>query len=168
MLTREQERYLQNLPEAKANKLMVIKPYNPKTKIIAQRILTMIKDVIPEADARFMGASALGISGQNDVDIYIMCMDRMKDDYHSKLGTILGKTARNEWTWEEEGVEISVYLSDPDDKNFREQIEIFEVFTHNPKALREYELLKESMNGKTYREYQIAKYGFYNRALGMS
>ena len=55
----------------------------------------------------------------------------------------------------------------PKDQKQKEQIEIFEIFKNSPEILKEYEELKLSMNGKTYKEYQIAKYEFYNRVLGL-
>ncbi len=168
MLTENQKKYLEKLPKEKAEKIIVDSPYNPRTKPIAERLLTLIKETLFEADVRYMGASALGISGQNDVDIYIICPSYRKALYRSRLNDSFFKIFGEEWSWKEGETEISVYLSDPDDKNLKEQIEIFEIFTHNPKALREYERVKQSMSGKTYMEYQTAKYEFYNRMLGIN
>lgn len=116
---------------------------------------------------RYMGASALGISGQNDVDIYIICPVYLRDTYSSKLSYASLEKLRNKWKGMKDEIEISIYLSDPEDPKFQEQLEIFKVFQENPKILKEYEELKQSMCGKTYREYQTAKYEFYNRVLGI-
>ena len=48
----------------------------------------------------------------------------------------------------------------------KEQIKIFNIFKNSHAILKEYEKLKSSMNGKAYKDYQIAKYKFYNRVLG--
>ena len=115
-----------------------------------------------------MGASALWISGQNDVDIYIICPTLVKENYLLKLTLELGEQVRNKWQWYEDEIEVSVYLSDPKDPKFQEQLEMFKIFKNNANVLKEYETLKESMSGKTYQEYQIAKYEFYNRVLGIN
>lgn len=91
----------------------------------------------------------------------------MREVYLRKLSEIFGKQSKNKWQWEEDKYEISVHLSDPDDKKFQEQLDIFALFKSRPEVLKDYEKLKNSMNGKSYKEYQIAKYEFYNKVLGL-
>lgn len=167
MLTEGQQKYLSKLPPERADSIVEVKPYDPYTEIIAQEVIGSIKELLPEADIRFMGASALGIPGQNDVDIYIICPKDLKEEYTLRLGKIFGNQIKNKWQWIKDGYEVSVYLSNPDDKKFKEQLDIFEIFIKNPQLLKEYEELKNSMNGKTYAEYQRSKYEFYNRVLNI-
>ena len=168
MLTEGQKNYLAKLPPERAEDIITVHPYNPQTKEIANEVIEQIKGVVPDADARFMGASALGISGQNDVDIYIICPPEMKEIYLSKLSPVFVEHVKNKWQWFKDGVEVSVYLSDPSDYKFQEQLKIFDILKTNPEVLKKYKLLKESVSGKTYRDYQIAKYEFYNKELGIN
>ena len=115
-----------------------------------------------------MGASALKISGQNDVDIYVITPNGTRENYLSKLSAKFGEQTKDKWQWHDEDIEVSVYLSDPEDFKSKEQLNIFEIFSNRPEIAKEYETLKESMSGKSYREYQIAKYEFYNRILGIN
>lgn len=167
MLLPGQKDYLSKLSPERAMAKVSVKPWDLRILPVAENIIKRIKNKIPEADVRFMGASALKISGQNDIDIYVLCSDEIKDAYTEKLKELFGeKTKEKKWKFIEDGFEISVYISNPEDQKQKEQIEIFEIFKSNPKILKEYEELKLSMNGKTYKEYQIVKYEFYNRVLG--
>ena len=165
MLTDGQKNYLSKLSPEQASRIVVIKPYDPQLSVIADAVITKIKKQIPDADIRYMGASALGISGQNDVDIYVICPKSLKEEYLGGLAPLFGEQIKNKWHWFDGCYEVSVYLSDPEDHKFKEQLDIFSLFKTDPEVLREYEQLKTSMNGKTYKEYQIGKYEFYNRVL---
>ena len=165
MLTEGQKDYLNKLTPERAGEIINISPYNPKTEIISNKVTDRIRQIIPEADIRYMGASALKISGQNDVDIYIICPALLKENYLLKLTPELGQWVKNKWQWHEDEIEVSVYLSDPEDIKFREQLETFKIFKDDPRILKEYEILKESMSGQIYKEYQTAKYEFYNHIL---
>lgn len=166
MLTEGQKNYLARLTKERLENIVNVFPYNPKTEAIAEKVMNQIKEVIPKADVRYMGASALKISGQNDVDIYIMTPNNVKEDYLSKLSVKFAEQNKKKWQWHDDGIEVSVYLSDPEDFKFKEQIAIFEIFKTKPEITKGYEVLKELMNGKSYGEYQKAKYEFYNRVLG--
>ena len=70
MITENQEKYLKTIPESKTTE---IKPWDPKTKEVAQRLIDAIKNVDPELNIIYTGASALGISGVNDLDFTVTC-----------------------------------------------------------------------------------------------
>lgn len=167
MLTSGQKEYLTKLSPERANQAIKIKPYDPHTRIIAANVIKIIKEKIPDADIRFMGASALAIGGQNDVDLYIVCLKALHAEYDFRLTSVFGKRIKNKWHWFVHGYEVSVYLKNLDDKKFQEQIAIFELFKNNLSVLKEYEDLKISLDGVRYQEYQIAKYEFYNRVLNI-
>ncbi len=128
MLTEGQKNYLSKLDPSRANAPVFVFPYNPKTEGVAEKTMCKIKEVIPNADIRYMGASALKISGQNDVDIYVITPEEIKEEYLSKLVPILREQVKKKWNWDEDGLEVSVYLSNPADSKFQEQLDIFDVF----------------------------------------
>jgi hypothetical protein len=167
MLQEGQKAYLNSLPLERLNAPVSIKPYNHKIAEVAERVIKKIRERIPSADVRFMGASALKISGQNDIDIYVLTESYIKDKYIKKLEQVLGKWPERKWHWYEDNFEISVYISDPDNYKLKEHLDLFKILSTDEGVLNEYEALKFSMNGKTYKEYQVAKYEFYNRILGI-
>ncbi|MGC9611023.1 MAG: GrpB family protein [Minisyncoccia bacterium] len=167
MLKEGQKRYLESLSPERANGAVSIKPYDRRTAVVAQGVVNKIKQRFPEADTRFMGASALGIAGQNDIDIYVLCPPDCSNVYFMELSKIFGGRVRNKWRWLENGYEISVHVTDPREPKQKEQIEIFRIFKTKPEVLKEYETLKISMNGRSYRDYMAAKYEFYNKVLGI-
>lgn len=168
MLLQGQKDYLAKLPLERAESIVSVKPWDSRVIPVAENIIGVIKEKIPDADIRFMGASALRISGQNDIDIYVLCSDENKENYTEKLKELFGEKAKEKkWKFFQDGFEVSVYINNPEDQKQKEQIEVFEIFKNNPQILKEYEELKLSMNGKTYKEYQIAKYEFYNKVLGL-
>src|SRR3989344_6120363 len=128
MLTDGQKKYLANLDPVRAISPVTIKPYSALIAATAQSVIDKIKKEIPEVDIKFMGASALGISGQNDVDIYIFSSDQ-SGKYTNCLTRLFGKQSKkNKWHWYENNIEVSVYISDPENYKTKEQIEIFNIF----------------------------------------
>ena len=169
MLTKIQNEYLNSLSKERSEESIFVHPYDPRTDIVAEKIIRQIKQLIPEADIKYIGGSALKISGQNDVDLYIICPSEVKEDYFSRLFVKFGDQKRNKWQWHDDyDIKTTVYLSDPNDRKFTEQLDFFDVCKIKPEVAKEYEAVKESVSGKSYREYQIAKYEFYNRVLGIT
>lgn len=67
MLTKDERNFLKKIP---ADKIVKIYPFNKRTTETAEKIIQSINDVYPDLEVKHMGASALCISGQNDLDIY--------------------------------------------------------------------------------------------------
>jgi len=167
-MTEGERKYLAELSLERAGKIIHIQPYDPKIAGVARRVMVQISNVLPDADVRFMGASALCISGQNDIDVYVLSPAEYQAHSVSQLTSIFGaEQKRAKWNWLEDGFEVSVWVRDPNTLKIKEQLRIFELFSTRPDILKEYEALKCSCNGKTYFQYQVAKYDFYNRVLGI-
>lgn len=166
MLTLEEKKYLEGLPTQESHRIVHIQPYNSVIANIANGIVRALEQQLPVGtDIRFMGASALGISGQNDIDIYVLVSDVEQARYLLQLEQVLGKQENHKWHWYEQGYEVSIYLADPSSPSQKRQIDMHTALHNSPELLREYEQLKSAMNGKTYVEYQKAKYEFYNKVL---
>ena len=56
-------------------------------------------------------------------------------------------------------------MTNPDSGTMKEQLAVFEILKSDPQLLSQYESLKLRMNGKFFRDYQEAKYEFYNQIL---
>ncbi len=167
MLTEDQTRYLNTIPKEKT---VAIKPHSQQLKDTADDIIKEVKQISPEINIQLLGAVGLGISGQGDLDMYML---HPASDFHlylDKLVEHFGKPLHQhpdsvEWCFDKDGVEVELYLTDPNSKPMQEQLKIFNLLRENNDLKSEYEKLKSEANGKSFRDYQKAKYEFYNRLL---
>lgn len=167
MLTKEEEDYLSTIdPNRKVN----IYPYNNRGKEIAEQIIANIKSYYPDIEVMFMGSTALGIAGQRDIDIYILCKVDEFPRYLTGLSELFGDIKKSgdyvtkkfiEWKLNIEGYEIEIYLTEPPER----QIKVFKILENDPNILKEYENLKLRFDGQKYVDYQRAKYEFFNKIL---
>jgi GrpB-like predicted nucleotidyltransferase (UPF0157 family) len=169
MLTENQKNYLQKIP---ADQTVKIFPFDPKTLGIVQEIKDKIKNAGINLEVSFMGASALGISGQGDIDLYIFCPEEEFQLYLPRLEQIFGSKVQGisiiKWDFEIEGHEVEMYLTDPSTPSMQEQIKVFEILKNNSQLLKEYEELKSSADGQSFGEYMRRKYEFFNKILGIT
>ena len=168
MLTPNQEKYLLTIPE---DKIIAIKPFDPKVKGVAQNIISKIKEVLPEAKVLFMGASALGIAGQNDIDMTILA-NREFNRYSNELENLFGKPVKSnptliKWEFVKDGFEVELYLNNKTSSALQEQIDTFNLLKNNFELLKEYEQIKLKSDGLPFREYMKRKYEFFNKILNI-
>lgn len=167
MITLEEEKYLKTL--SKTKKVRIFK-YDKKSKDIADEIIGKINKSIPELEVKFIGSPALRISGQRDIDLYVLCPQKEFPKYLQKMmrlfdiPEIMSKESIK-WSFNKSGFDVELYLTDPTTPQMQRQLKVFEILKNNSELLKEYEKLKESFNGKLYCAYQKAKYKFYNRVL---
>jgi len=164
MLTKDEKDYLAKIP---ASKKVSIKPFDPQAKRAGDSIVSKIKKTLPDLEVLFMGATALEIAGQNDIDIYVLAKQKDFDKYLPTLKKLFGKPEHVhktfiEWEFKENGYPVELYLTEPPER----QIKIYEILKSNRKLLKEYEDLKLSFNDKSLRDYQRAKYEFYHEVSG--
>ena len=169
MLTSDEENFLKTIP---ASKKVSIKPFDPRIKDISKNLILDIKNVCSDLEIIHMGASGLEISGQNDIDIYALANPIDFDKYLPALTKLLGEPLHShksfvEWKFFKEGFEVEFYLTDPDSSSMQRQIKVFNILKSTPKLLEEYKNMKESMNGKSFRDYQRKKYEFYAKILNI-
>lgn len=160
MLSPDEEDFLSKQPE---EKFVTIHPFDPKLTILATEIIDKVHSVAPELEVKHMGASALEISGQCDLDIYIFCKKTDFPYYLPKLSGIFGPRDPKsiiEWNYKIDGFDVELYLTDPNSPSMKRQVRVYEIPKNNFQLLQEYAALKEKMNGKSYQEYQRKKYEF--------
>jgi len=169
MLTEKQEKYLLKIP---ADKIVKIIPYDLHIPSIVKNIKDKIKNSGIDLEVAFMGASALEISGQGDIDLYIFCQEKDYSIYLLKLEKVFGPRIQGitiiKWELEKDGHEIELYLTDPNTPGVKEQIEVFNILKKDLKLLKEYENIKASANGLSFKEYMRRKYEFYNSILNIN
>ncbi|HLD70736.1 MAG TPA: hypothetical protein VI937_02545 [Negativicutes bacterium] len=168
MLTEKQIAYLATIPE---DRIAIIKPFNPKGLFVTQEIISQIKSVAPNLEVKSLGSLALGIAGAEDIDISIFCEKEKHAEHISNLEKVLGKYDRlvedsAKWDFEKDGFHVDVILVDHNNKFSKRVDKVFGELRNNPELLKEYEKMKLSFNGKSYREYQTAKFEFFNKVFG--
>jgi GrpB-like predicted nucleotidyltransferase (UPF0157 family) len=167
MLTKDQKNYLKKIPLDKKVKIF---PFSRKATKTAEGIIQSVKDIYPDLEVKHMGASALGISGQNDIDIYVLSHPSNFDKYIQGLVKLFGQPLHKhetfiEWKFDENGFNIEFYLTNPKSDSMKQQMAVFEILKNDKELLKKYESLKISMNGKSFKEYQRKKYEFFNKIL---
>lgn len=167
MFTEDELDFISKIP---ADKKACIYPFDPKVVRVAEDLIQSINNVFPDLDVKHMGASALGISGQNDIDIYAFSNPVDFDKFLPGLAKLFGEPLHKhetfiEWKFKKDGSDIEFYLTSKDSETMQKQIRVFETLKNNRELLKEYEKLKESMNGKSFRRYQEKKYVFYHKIL---
>lgn len=167
MLTTDEIDYLNKIPK---DKKVRIYPFNSRVTEIAEEIINSVHRIYPDLEIKHMGASSLKISGQNDIDIYAFSNPNDFEKYLPGLIKVFGKPLHKhktfiEWGFNKVGFDVQFCLTQKDSPTMQKQIKVFEILKNNPKLLKEYEDLKSSMNGKSFKEYQEKKYEFYHKAL---
>ena len=167
MLSPDENKFIQSIPK---DKIVQIFPFDPKVTQAAEEIINQVHTFFPDLKIVHMGASGLKISGQNDIDLYILSPWREFDKYLHGLIKIFGtpkfkRRGSVAWDFNRNGFPVELYLTDPTSEPMKRQIRVYETLKSNPEILKEYEELKHEMNGKSFREYQKQKYEFYHKIL---
>lgn len=167
MLTKDEEDFLDKIP---VDKKVNIYPFDPKVTKVSKGLIQSINDVYPDLEVKHMGASALEISGQNDVDIYAFSTPLDFDNFLPGLIKLFGQPIHKhenfiEWKLKRNGIDIEFYLTAKESETMEKQIAVFEKLNNNKELLEEYENLKANMHGKSFKEYQKRKYEFYHKIL---
>lgn len=166
MLTKDEEVFLSK----QTDRIVTVKSFDQKINVVAETIMREVKKAFPSADILFLGASSLGLSGQGDIDMYILSRPEDFESYIPGINKLFGKFKSHKydsiaWKFEREGVPVELYVTDPTSKPMKRQIGVHEALKNNPKLQKEYEELKEKFNGKSWIEMQKAKYEFYHKIL---
>ncbi len=171
MLTPGQQRYLDSLSPAELDRIVTITPWDPKTKEIADSVIDEIRKQVPDLPIELTGSAALEIAGEKDIDISVFCPVSEQINYYTIFEQLFGQPcwqgpSHRGWKIKRDDYEVGIWLVDKDQSTtIQASKRLFAIFEAHPELLKEYEALKLAMNGKTYMEYQTAKYEFYNRIL---
>ena len=167
MLTAEQEKWISHL----SSKKIKIIPYNPKTKIVFQKIKKEIQKNLGKVDVKHRGATSLGISGQGEIDLYIPVSKFFFDKYLKKLITFLGKPGsvypleRVRFVKFIDNIKIEIFLINKETDNWKNGVKFESYLKKHPEFLKKYEKLKEQGDGLTMQKYYRRKIEFINKIL---
>ena len=167
MFTEGEIKYLDSIP---LDKYIIVKPYNPEGLGIADRVMDKIKNVVPELEVVLIGSLALGIAGQEDIDINIFCLREEQFKFVDSIKALFGEPSRlgrnsTCWDFRNGDFDVSVWLTDPTVESTKRQLQVFNTLKSNPDLLYEYEKIKLEAKNVPYKEYQMRKYEFYHKIL---
>lgn len=166
MIKESQEKYLSTLPDGK---IIIVKPFDPKVQEVAKQIITDLQKVLPDLEIHFGGASALGIAGQNDIDINILSVPEEYEKYCPIVEELFGEPKRKgtsiKWEFVRGGFDVELYLTNKNSPNLQGQIQVFDILSKNKELRDEYEQTKLPLGPIDFKEYMRKKYEFFNKIL---
>jgi GrpB-like predicted nucleotidyltransferase (UPF0157 family) len=167
MIKDEQEKYLASRPD----RIVTISPFDPKVKETGEAMVRELQVLVPDLKIYFWGAAALGLAGQNDIDINIFSTPSDYGKYRPALEKVLGPPSRItrsvKWELKRNGFDIEIYLTDQNAPATQEQLKVFEILSENKELRDEYEKTKLPYGEIDYKIYMRKKYEFFNRILGL-
>lgn len=169
MVTIEQSKWIDHLSDEKK---IVIKPYDLSCIKKFERVKSNIQNFLREdIEVRHCGATSLGISGQDEIDIYIPVIKKNFNNYIPKLIQLFGEPKshypleRARFVTEVDTKHIDVFLINSEDEGWIKSVKFENYLRNNPESLAMYEKLKEDGNGLSVREYYRRKIVFINEIL---
>lgn len=168
MLTKEQQKWLDHLS---AIKKIAIVPYNPKTKEVFKIIKAELTKILGKVRISHRGSTAMRISGQGEIDLYIPVCKKDFNDTVAKLVKYLGEAGslyeykRARFIKYIDGIKIEIFVINKNDSSWKTSIKFEKYLKGNSKALAEYERLKNRADGQSIRKYYTLKTIFINKIL---
>lgn len=169
MLTVNQKKWLAHLSDEDR---IIIVPFDPTAEQKYQSIRQKIQNILgKDIPVQHRGATSLGISGQDEIDIYIPVSPTKFNSLINPLQNIFGPPKslypleRARFVTEENGKHIDVFLINKNHDGWINSVKFENYLKSHPKALDEYRNLKEDGNGLTVREYYKKKTIFINKIL---
>lgn len=92
MLTKDEKQYLRKIS---ASKKVEIFAYDKKIPQIVDEFSQKINSIVPGLKVVHLGALALGISGQGDIDLSVLCERSYFDNIKKKLISVFGNNVPN-------------------------------------------------------------------------
>ena len=169
MLTVKQEKWIQNLSN---ESIISIVPFDPGCHKKFESVKSIIQSKLgKQQNVEHRGASSLGISGQDEIDIHVPVLAKDFNNMLIPLSELFGP-ARGHYPLERarfntfiEGKKVEIFLINEESQAWIEGQKFYWYFKNNPEGLEEYRILKESGNGLTTREYYRRKLEFLNAIL---
>ncbi len=170
MLSPEQERWIAHLSDTERIKII---PFDPSAQAKFEAVKGKIQAVLgTEQIVEHRGATGLGISGQDEIDIYVPVAEDTFDSLIAPLASIFGAPHslyplnRARFVTHEQGKEITIFLINVACDAWLNGVRFENYLKSHPDALEAYRLLKEAGDGLTVREYYRRKVEFINQILG--
>ncbi len=171
MITNAQQKWLDHLPD---DDQVAILPFDPtaqaKFEVVQKKIQAVLGDNIP---VLHRGATSLGISGQDEIDVYVPVPTDHFDKFIKPLTVTFGNPRshypheRARFVTEVDGKHIDIFLVSETHQSWLDGVKFDALLRSNPEALLRYRLLKEANAGLSTREYYRRKTEFFNEILAL-
>ena len=169
MLREDQKKWIDHLSDDSKIKIV---PFDPSSQEKFEKVKLLIQSKLSsKIQIEHRGATSLGISGQDEIDIYIPVLPHEFNKYISPLTELFGKPQshyaleRARFVTSEAGKHIDVFLINKKSVGWIEGLKFEKYLKKHPQALEEYRKLKESGDGLNTREYYRKKIEFINDIL---
>ena len=165
MLTEGNMKYLETISDSG---MVHLQPFNPMTQVIASEIISRIREALPSADVFYFGSSALGLFGENDIDLGVIDAQEYVASgatLESLFGLPLKIDEKNHvvrWEFVQEGFLVELFLSDALAGRRREHLHNHELLQEDEQLRDAYQNLKRASVGLPKREYMKKKLEFFN------
>lgn len=169
MLTPKQRNWLSHLSDTDK---IIIKPFDPTTHEKFEKVKQKIQDFFGyKIKVEHHGATSMGISGQDEIDIYIPVVPSDFNNLIKPLTELFGSPKslytleRAKFVTTEDGKHIDVFLINKESAGWKDCVRFEKYLKTHPKMLSKYKKLKEQGNGVGVREYYTTKINFINEIL---
>lgn len=170
MLTRDQKNWLNHLSNNPGEVRII--PFDPTSQEKFEKIKALIQSKLGEsARVEHRGASSLGISGQDEIDVYIPVSPNQFDSTVAMIVELFGEP-RSQYPLErirfkalESGKKIDLFVINENSSDWINSLKFEHYLKTHSEALDEYEKLKEAGNGLGSQEYYRRKIEFINNIL---
>ena len=169
MLTKDQEKWINHLSDDSRIKII---PFDPTSQEKFEKVKLIVQSKLGrEMEVVHRGASSLGISGQDEIDVYVPVFEKQFDSYLVSLIELFDKPKshypleRARFVTYVDGKHIDVFLINKEGSGWLNSVKFENYLRTNHAVLEEYRILKESGDGLSIREYYRKKIEFYNSIL---
>lgn len=165
MLTLDQQKWIDHLSDTD---LIHIFPFDPTSEEKFLKVKSQVQATIGHGfEVLHRGASALGISGQKELDIYIPVSAEEMFSLAQKMEKVFGKPKsiypeRIKFYVYVDGTRAEVILYDKNHPSWTKQEKFFQFLMEDSQALNAYKKLKEESDALSVREYYRRKVEFIN------
>lgn len=169
MITPEQEKWLSHLNDSNSIEIF---SFDTTTGEKFEKVKKQIQKALGDDIAvEHRGATGLGISGQDEIDIYIPALPENWDSFIFSLTKLFGEPrshyvlerARFVTTVDEKHVDV--FLINSEHSGWLNLLKFEKYLKENPEELKVYENLKESLAGLSTQAYYRKKIEYINDIL---
>jgi len=169
MLTTEQEKWLSHLSDA--DQISVV-PFDPTCEVKFLQVKDIIQRVLGIGQpVEHRGASSLGISGQDEIDVYVPVAPKKFYEVVGLISNLFGKPRSNyalkraRFVTSVGGKQVEVFVINQEDEDWRSLVNFHSYLQSHSQASENYRKLKEEAAGQSTREYYRRKIEFINATL---
>lgn len=169
MFTPEQEKWLAHLSDHDQVKII---PFDPTAAEKFEAVKVKIQSVLgPQTAVVHRGATSLGISGQDEIDVYVPVPEKVFNRLLDPLTAAFGRPRshypleRARFVLIESGKHVDIFLINEASQGWLNGNKFDQYLRSHPDALEQYRLLKEAGEGLSTQAYYRRKIAFFNEVL---